>query len=119
MVVREFGALRAGGTCKRGKESRIRIWRFGRTMTLRPESASVLAGDGTDQYLDRVTPNGVPIVRYCVRRSVIPVTETEELYRKRALEVAQGQQREVLERMVREMPVPALHRSWKQRACYR
>src|SRR5688500_7492875 len=60
---------------------------FGRAMTLRPDSATVIAGDGTDWSLQRVTPNGSPIVRYSVRRSVAPVTDSDkETYRRNALE---------------------------------
>jgi hypothetical protein len=81
---------------------------FGRIMTLRPDSVTVLAGDGTDWYLERVTPGGSPTVRYSVRRSVASVTDSDkETFRRNALEGTQGQQRAVSERMASEMPFPA------------
>ena len=81
---------------------------FGRVMTLRPDSATVLAGDGTDWTVERLMPRGAVIVRYRVRRSVAAVTEADrEAYRKSAIEGADGQQREVAERMASEMPFPS------------
>lgn len=81
---------------------------FGRVMTLRPDSSTVLAGDGTDWTVDRILPNGTTTTRYRVQRPVAAVTEADkDTYRRNALEGAQGQQREVAERMGREMPFPA------------
>ena len=81
---------------------------FGRVMTIRPDSSTVLAGDGSDWTVDRILPNGATITRYRLQRPVASVTEADkEAYRRSALEGAQGQQREVAERMGREMPFPA------------
>lgn len=81
---------------------------FGRTMTLRPDSGTMLAGDGTGWYIDRVTPDGTVMVRYTVRRSPARVTNSDrETYRRNAVAGAQGQDREVAERMAKEMPFPS------------
>jgi hypothetical protein len=53
-------------------------------------------------------PTGGAVTRYRVRRAVASVTEVDrEAYRRSALEGTQGQQREVAERMARDMPFPA------------
>lgn len=81
---------------------------FGRVMTLRPDSATVLGGDGSDWTVERMMPTGAAVTRYRVLRAVASVTETDRAdYRRSALEGTQGQQREVAERMARDMPFPA------------
>jgi hypothetical protein len=81
---------------------------YGRTMTLRSDSGTLLAGDGTDWSVERTTPGGVPITRYVVRRAVSPVTDADrEAYGRYVLQGVQGPQRDVSERMANEMPFPA------------
>lgn len=80
---------------------------FGRVMTLRPDSATALAGDGTTWTVERLQPTGTVIARYSVQRSVAPVTDADrDVYRRNAIDGAQAQQREVAERMANEMPFP-------------
>lgn len=80
---------------------------FGRSMTIRAESTSLLVGDGTDWTVALRRPDGTVVRTHRVRRAIIPVTaQDRQTHGKAALEGAQANMRLIVERMIAEMPYP-------------
>lgn len=80
---------------------------FGRLMTIRAESTSLLVGDGTEWTIELRRPDGTVVRTHRLRRPIMPVTaQDREAYGKAVMEGAQGEMRVMAERMIAGMPYP-------------
>jgi hypothetical protein len=88
---------------------------FGRVMSVRADSTSLLVGDGSDWTIQLRSADGAVLRTHRLRRATVPVSASDkDAYRAAALAGSQGPERVIAEKMVAEMPYPKTKPSFRR-----